>query len=128
VLSIPEADHQETSPDAPLPVIARMSCSLSNKTGVVRFLSGSRLRDIVGVESRIEGYQCSYGLNTIYESALEKCGLRFSARGADGSPHAFELSTHPFFFGSLFQPERAITREECHPLILEFIKAAGTVG
>jgi CTP synthase (UTP-ammonia lyase) len=38
---------------------------------------------------------------------LEKSGLCFSGFDDADEVHAFELPSHPFFTGTLFQPERA---------------------
>ena len=36
---------------------------------------------------------------------------------------AVELDEHPFFIGTLFQPERAALREQTPPLVTAFVRA-----
>jgi CTP synthase (UTP-ammonia lyase) len=35
-----------------------------------------------------------------------------------------ELDGHPFYFATLFQPERSALAERSHPLIAAFVQAA----
>ena len=72
---------------------------------------------------RREGYHCRYGLNADYRAALEGAGLRFTALDANDEVRACEWPAHPFFVGTLFQPERAILRGELHPIIDAFVAA-----
>jgi CTP synthase (UTP-ammonia lyase) len=41
---------------------------------------------------------------------------------------AVELRGHPFFFGTLFQPERTALRGVLHPLVHAFLAAAASGG
>jgi CTP synthase (UTP-ammonia lyase) len=123
VLGRPEADHAETSPDAAMPLVARLSCSLVEKRGKVHLVEGSRLRSIYGVDHADEGYHCNYGLNPEYESIFRGAQLRIAARDEAGEVRAMELSGHPFFLGTLYQPERAALRGVEHPLVTAFVEA-----
>jgi CTP synthase (UTP-ammonia lyase) len=49
--------------------------------------------------------------------------LRVAARDAAGEVRAVELDGHPFFVGTLFQPERSALRGEVHPVVTAFLKA-----
>src|SRR3954469_4339596 len=44
------AEHAETSPEAALPLISRLSCSLVEQRGTVTLTEGSRLRAVYGVD------------------------------------------------------------------------------
>lgn len=46
-----------------------------------------------------------------------------SRSAKDGDIRAAELPAHPFFIGTLFQPERSALRGERHPLIEAFVRA-----
>ena len=116
--------HAEVDPQAVNPVIAPLSCSLVEKQGDVFFVAGSRLAGFYGVSSAVEGYHCSYGLNANYTRYLESGPLRVSARDASGDIRAAELDGHPFFFGTLYQPERSGLDGRRHPLIAAFVAAA----
>lgn len=122
VLGHAAADHAESSPDAAMPVISRLTCSLVEKGGEVFFAAGSRLRAIYGSDRAEEGYHCNYGVNPEYAELLAgPGGLRAVATDAAGEVRAVELSDHPFFVGTLYQPERAALRGAEHPLVTAFV-------
>jgi CTP synthase (UTP-ammonia lyase) len=126
VLGLAEADHAESNPEAGMPLIAPLVCSLVGKTGTVRFEPGSRIGAIYGEEEALEPYHCSYGINPAYLSALEGSDLRIGARDEQGEIRAVELSGHPFFLATLYQPERSALEGRTHPLIVEYVRAALT--
>ncbi len=39
----------------------------------------------------------------------------------NGEARVFELPSHPFFIGTLFQPERAALNQQLHPIIAAFL-------
>ena len=94
----------------------------------MHFTAGSRLRAIYGRDSSHEGYHCNYGVNPAHRAALERAGLAFTAFTGAGEIRAAELpqSTHPFFIGTLFQPERAALRGETPPLVRALVTATLT--
>ncbi len=125
VLGMADADHTETNPTAATPVIARLTCSLVEKTGAVKLVEGSKLRAIYGTAEADEGYHCNYGVNPAFEVLFaEPSRLRVAARDAAGEVRAIELDGHPFFVGTLFQPERSALRGEVHPLVTAFVNVA----
>ncbi|MGD1032260.1 MAG: CTP synthase [Opitutaceae bacterium] len=123
VVGIPAADHAETNAHGTELVVTRLACSLAEKTGTVKFMPGSRMYDIFGGQPASEGYHCSYGLNEAYRSRMEAAGLIFTGFDEAGEVRAAELPTHPFYFGTLFQPERSSLREVPHPLIEAFVES-----
>jgi CTP synthase (UTP-ammonia lyase) len=126
VAGLTSADHAETNPDGDSLVVAPLACSLVEKTGQVHLARGTRLRAIYGQDRAEECYHCNYGVNPAYRERLACAGMRFSAFDDSGEPRAAELATsiHPFFIGTLFQPERAALRGAVHPLIRAFVAAA----
>jgi CTP synthase (UTP-ammonia lyase) len=42
----------------------------------------------------------------------------------DNEVRVAELLTHPFFIGTLYQPELTALNDKLHPLVLAFAKAA----
>lgn len=127
VLGHTAADHAETAPAAEMSVIARLTCSLVEKAGTVFFPDGSRLRAVYDTPQAEEGYHCNYGVNPQYAHLLAgPGGLRVTATDAAGEVRAVELPEHPFFVGTLFQPERAALRRAEHPLVTAFVAAAKT--
>ncbi len=125
VLGRADAGHAELDPDAAVPLIAPLACSLVEQTGRVHFTDGSRLREIYGVDSADEPYRCRYGLNPKYERLFAETPLRVAARDGAGEVRAVELVGHPFFVATLYQPERAALRGAGHPLVEAFVAAAG---
>lgn len=132
VLGRAEADHAESNPEAAMPVITALACSLVGQTGRVRFRPGSRLADAVGGLESDEGYHCSYGINPDYRPLFDASGLRFTAFDENEEVRGLELDGHLFFLATLFQPERAALpvdpatagKGRVHPLVLAFIGAA----
>ena len=124
VLGHAHADHAESSPDAEMPLISRLTCSLVEKSGHVQFEPQSRLSEIYGSSFADEKYHCNYGVNPDFASLLTTSSLQIAARDSDGEIRAVELRGHPFFFATLYQPERSALRNLPHPLIVAFVQAA----
>ncbi|MDD2763800.1 MAG: hypothetical protein PHE83_07500 [Opitutaceae bacterium] len=122
------ADHAETNPGAPELVVTRLACSLVEKTSAITFTPGSRLHTLFGGKPATEDYHCNYGPNPAWRGRLEAAGLRFTGFDEAGEVRAGELPAHPFFIGTLFQPERSALRGEHHPLITAFVRAATEFG
>jgi CTP synthase (UTP-ammonia lyase) len=125
VLALPDADHAETNPAGETLVVTRLACALVEATNTLRLAPGSLLRTAYGRDTATEGYRCNYGPAPAHRAAFERAGLRFTAFDEAGEIRAAELplSTHPFFVGTLFQPERAALRGELPPLVRAFVSA-----
>ena len=124
VLGRAEAAHAELDPGAAFPVVAPLACALVEKSERVRATGRGRFAEWYG-EARDEGYCCSFGLNPACERLLENSALEVAARGGTGEVRAVELGGHPFFIGTLFQPERsALNGGEVHPVVQAFLRAA----
>jgi CTP synthase (UTP-ammonia lyase) len=124
VLGLREADHAETNPGGSLLIVTPLSCSMVEVEGKIRLLSGSRIAAIFGKMETVEGYHCNYGLNAAYQAELERAGMKISGFDNAGDPRTFELEGHPFFWGTLFQPERSAFKGVAHPLIRACLQAA----
>ena len=59
--------------------------------------------------------------NPEHEKTLFGGSLCVAARDAAGEVRGGELRGHPFFIGTLFQPERRALRGELPPLVRDFI-------
>ena len=116
--------HAELDPAASDPVIAPLACSLVEQSGEIRFVKGSRLAGIYGVDAATEGYHCRYGLNPRFADRLTAGPLVVSGRDEEGAVRAVELDGHPFFLATLFQPERSGLVNRRHPLIAAFVAAS----
>ena len=123
VCGTPGADHAESNPDAADHVIIPLACGLVEKSADITFSPGSRLHEIFGGMPATEEYHCNYGLNPAWRARLETGGLRFTGFDDAGEVRAAEFPAHPFFVGTLFQPERSALRGVPHPLIAAFARA-----
>ena len=124
VCGIADAGHAESSPDAERPVVTPLACELVETKGRIRLEEGSLIRSVYGASEVEETYRCRFGPNPAMRPVLERHGLRFTGFDPDGEPRAVELPGHPFFVGTLFQPERAALLNRLPPLVRAFIHAA----
>jgi|HubBroStandDraft_4_1064222.scaffolds.fasta_scaffold04775_4 CTP synthase (UTP-ammonia lyase) len=123
VCGLREAAHAEDNPEAACRVISPLSCSLVEKSGDILLKEGSQLYRAYGKARITEGYHCNYGLNPEYEPLLFGGSLRPTAHDLSDEVRAVELSEHPFFVATLFQPERAALRGKVPPLVAPFVAA-----
>jgi CTP synthase (UTP-ammonia lyase) len=123
VLGWNDAAHAETTPDAPRNVISPLSCALLDAEGLVRLLPGTKLRAAYGAPEIAVEYMCRFGLNPEFRAALVSGPLREAATDDAGDLRAVELGGHPFFVGTLFQPERAALKGEPVPIVNAFLEA-----
>lgn len=124
VLGVEDADHEESSPDAPRLAVTLLSCSLVGQDGTVLIRPGSRAAALYGREQAVESYWCSYGVSPEYAELLTDGGLSATGWSADGEIRIVELRSHPFFVGTLFLPQLRSTPAEPHPLLEGFVEAA----
>lgn len=123
VCGITSADHEETNPDSADLLISKLYCSLVEQEEKLTIADkNSILFDVIKKEEFLGRYFCSYGINSKYTDTLKSNGLKLTAISSDGEARAFELNSHPFFVGTLFQPALTSTFDEPNPLIVEFIK------
>ncbi|MFI7454185.1 gamma-glutamyl-gamma-aminobutyrate hydrolase family protein [Nonomuraea sp. NPDC049714] len=104
-------------------LLTPLACSLAGHEGAVRLKPGSLIERIMGGRDTVEAYNCSYGLNEAHERTLTAHGLVFTGHADDGTVRVAELPGHPFFLGTLFQPELAGDGTRPHPVITAFATA-----
>ncbi len=121
VAGLGAADHAETNPEASILLISQLSCSLVEKEMELVLAEGSVIGRSYGTATTAERYLCNYGPNPLYQQELFSGPLRATAHDLDGEVRGGELSTHPFFVGTLFQPERRSLRGELPPLVRDFV-------
>jgi len=123
VCGIKNADHEETNPGAEDLVIAKLSCSLIEQQEELEIIEkDSILYSVIKKEKLTGKYFCCYGINGKYLETLKSHGLHFTAKSEDGQMRAFEIKSHPFYLGTLFQPALTSTDIEPDPVIVEFVK------
>jgi CTP synthase (UTP-ammonia lyase) len=124
VAGIAGAEHAENAPSADQLVIDRLACSLVGVTRDVTAIPGTRMHDLCGGAPFVGFHWCSYGIAPAFLDRLAECGLRITATADDAGVEAIELSEHPFFLATLFQPQvGALARQSLHPVIQGFVAA-----
>jgi CTP synthase (UTP-ammonia lyase) len=120
-----DARHAETDPDAGAAVVAPLACSLVGEQRPVTCVPGTRLAAVCGTAPFAGFHFCRYGLAERFEAVLVAAGVVVSARAPDAGVEGIELSAHPFFLATLFQPQvGALAGRSLHPLIGAFLDAA----
>jgi CTP synthase (UTP-ammonia lyase) len=124
VLGMSEADHAEEHPDAPVLLITPLACSNTEIITTCLLTPGSRVANIYGTQEVTEQYgTCNYGPNAQFWPALEQGGMHVTGVDKDGTARIIEIEQHPFFIGTLFQPERSALKRVSHPLIKALLQA-----
>ncbi len=123
VLGMAAADHAESNPTAELPLIAPLSCALVEVTDIIKLLPGTRFAHLYGKDEIQERYHCSFGPSLQYQHLFNDGKMRIAGLDKEGQARAFELTTHPFYMLTLFQPERSASAAVVHPLIRAFVQA-----
>ena len=123
VLGLSTADHAENNPSADLPLIAPLLCPLVETSDTIMLVPGTRIADLYGKAEIVEQYHCSFGPSLHYQSLFEDGKMRIAGFDKEGQARAFELTTHPFFLLTLFQPERSAFSHVVHPLIRAYVQA-----
>jgi CTP synthase (UTP-ammonia lyase) len=133
VLGIADADSAEHGRDNVTHVIVPVSCEMPSREtdgpklsgfGEVRIVPGTRLAAIMRSCESHERYFCNFEAGEPFRRKFEAAGLTISALGPAGEMRAVELSSHPFFIATLFQPQlTSAATGAAHPLILAFLKS-----
>ncbi|WP_131740446.1 CTP synthase C-terminal region-related (seleno)protein [Actinomadura roseirufa] len=124
VCGLDGARHAETDPAADDPLIMPLACSLAGHEAEVNVTPGSAAARIMGTTRGQERYQCAFGPNPAHTGVLEAAGLRFTGRDDEGQVRIAELPGHPFYFGTLFQPELSGDGTRPHPIVSAFAAAS----
>jgi CTP synthase (UTP-ammonia lyase) len=123
VLGWSDAEHGETAPDATRALLTPLACSLVETVDTIQLLEGSMIAKAYETSEIREGYRCRYGVNPEFERELLKHALHAVGHDAGQDLRAVELSDHPFFVATLFQPERAALKGTLPPLVRALVQA-----
>ncbi|QHF40810.1 CTP synthase [Pseudomonas fluorescens] len=123
VLGWSDAEHGETNPDAARALLTPLSCALVEAVDTIDLLEGSLLAKAYENTEIREGYRCRFGVNPQFEGELLKRELHAVGHDSEHELRAVELSGHPFFVATLFQPERAALNGVLPPLVGAFVEA-----
>lgn len=117
------ATHAESDGEADDNVVAALACSLYGEERVVTPVPGTRFASWVD-EPFAGMHYCGYAPTPEAVAALEAAGVVVGAVADDAGVEVLELTGHPFFVVSLFQPHiGASERHPIHPLVREFAAA-----
>ena len=119
-----DADHEESSPNASLKLISKLTCSLVRQERNVKIVPGTQAHGIYGKDEAAEVFACNYGLNEAFGDQIRSGELRVSGYDDDGSVRLVELPSHPFFLSTLFVPQVISEAGTPHPLIVAYLAAA----
>jgi CTP synthase (UTP-ammonia lyase) len=123
VLGIEDAEHEETAPNAPTLVISKLASSLVGKTQKIKIFWRSLVHQAYGQDEITEQFVCNYGLNPKFRDTIEKGQLKIAGVDLDGEVRAVEVSQHPFYVGTLYQPQLSSAPGGPHPLIVAYLRA-----
>jgi len=119
---IDDAAHAEYGPGG-TPVITLLACSLLDQTIRVELVPGSLLARLYGGLNAVEHTTCSYGLAPDLQHIAGEHGMHVAATDATGEVRAIERVDHPFFVGTLYQPQLCSAPGAPHPIFLGLIDA-----
>jgi CTP synthase (UTP-ammonia lyase) len=117
------AEHAEAAPEAADLLIVQLRCSLWGEEDTVWVEPDSLAASLMGAGASTERFFCAYGVDERRVGALQERGLVVSGHDRSGAPRIIELPGHPFFLGSLFQPELSSDATAVHPLLVGFFNA-----
>jgi CTP synthase (UTP-ammonia lyase) len=85
---------------------------------------GSHLAALYGSTRSREHTTCNYGLAPELQHLAQQHGMRVAATDATGEVRAVERGDHPFFVGTLYQPQLRSTPSAPHPVFVGLLSAA----
>lgn len=83
----------------------------------------SRLQALYGATSSVERTTCNYGLAPEVQPLADAYGMHVAATDATGEVRAIERTDHPFFVGTLYQPQLRSSPEAPHPVFMGLLAA-----
>jgi CTP synthase (UTP-ammonia lyase) len=104
-------------------IVSLLACSLAGSSITIDLSAESRLRSIYAAGTAVERTTCNFGLNRDYVHITHEHGMRVGAIDDTGEVRAVERTDHPFFVGTLYQPQLTSTPERPHPIWLAFVDA-----
>ncbi len=123
VMGVGDAAHAENDSSGTM-VITPLSCSLAGEGHRIELRPNTLLWRAWGRDEITEAYSCSYGVQEDFARELEHSAMKVSAWDEEGEVRGVELSGHPFFVATLFQPERAALDGRPVPLVHALLRAA----
>ena len=124
LVGIPNASHAEYGTDG-VQVITALACSLQDQAIAINIRPDSRLETLYqGRRTALERTTCSYGLAPEIQHIAGEKGMRIAATDGTGEVRAIERTGHPFFIGTLYQPQLRSSEAAPHPVFVGMISSA----
>lgn len=122
---IRDASHAEYGVEG-TPVITPLACSLDGQEIIVDLVAGSLLARLYESVRATERTTCSYGLALDAQHLASELGMVVTATDDTGEVRAIERPGHPFFVGTLYQPQLRSAAGRPHPVFVGLLQAART--
>lgn len=90
-------------------------------------MAGSQLEQLYGRRIATERTTCNYGLAPAVQHIADEHGMRIAATDQTGEVRAIERPEHPFFIGTLYQPQLSSSERSPHSVFVGLINAAAGV-
>lgn len=124
VLHIKEILDNNFNPYSQNMFITALSCSLIGQTRNIILLKNSKLYDIYGTTKIVEKYNCNFGLNKDFQTALDQKDFKVIGTDEEGEARIMVLEENSFFIATLFQPQLSSTYEIPHPLVTAYLTSS----
>lgn len=124
ILGIPEAEHEEYAPESQNLVITKMACSLKGQAREVLVDPETLASNLYKKTCVQEDFLCAFGINPAFRQNFDHPLLKLSGKDKEGEIRILELPQNRFFIATLFVPQLRSTKENPHPIIEGFVRAA----
>ena len=124
LVGIDDAVHAEYG-EIGSPVITILACSLQDQAISIELIPGSILESLYRSQRATERTTCSYGLAVDMQHIASEHGMRVGATDETKEVRAVERVDHPYFVGTLFQPQLRSAPGAPHPVFVGLLEAAG---
>jgi len=124
-MGIADAVHTEYELPTGTPIVTSLACSLAASEIELEVTAGSQLAGLFGGSVHIvEKTNCNFGINPDLQHIANEGGMVVSAVDETGEVRAIERPDHPFFVGTLFQPQLSSAADAPHPIFMELVRLA----
>jgi CTP synthase len=122
VIGLQNAHSTEFNENTPCPVIHKINQNMRLGNYNVKFIDGTLARRLYGRPQMQERHRNSYEFNNDYKEKFENAGMIFSGINEDNNlVETIEYIDHPFFMGTMYQPEFISRPYRPHPVFVGFI-------
>jgi CTP synthase (UTP-ammonia lyase) len=124
VIGVVDASHAESDGPSESNVVTAQACSLVGEEREVLPVAGTRFAALVP-EPFVGMHYCNYAPSSEALQALVANGWVIAATAQDAEAEVLELTGHPYFMVSLFQPQiGSLAGKPLHPLLRKFVRCA----